>query len=62
MNNNIREDSLCRICQSEVKEVINLGSSSPANNFVEKESDTSTFYPLIVDHCADCFSIQLRQK
>jgi len=60
MNNNIREDSLCRICQSEVKEVINLGSSSPANNFVEKESDTSTFYPLIVDHCADCFSIQLR--
>ena len=59
-NDNIREDSNCRICHSEVREVINLGSSSPANNFVEKESDLSSFYPLIVDLCSDCLSIQLR--
>ena len=59
-NDNIREDSNCRICHSEVREVINLGSSSPANNLVEKESDLSSFYPLIVDLCSDCLSIQLR--
>ena len=59
-NNNLQKESLCRICSSKVKEVINLGSSSPANNFVNSKQETSSFFPLVVDFCSDCFCVQLR--
>ena len=59
-NNNLQQESLCRVCSSKVKEVINLGSSSPANNFVNSKQETSSFFPLVVDFCHDCFCVQLR--
>ena len=59
-NNNLQQESFCRVCSSKVKEVINLGSSSPANNFVNNEKETSSFFPLVVDFCQNCFCVQLR--
>ena len=59
-NSNLLHESLCRTCSSNVKEVINLGSSSPANNFVNDKEGTSSFFPLVVDFCQNCFCVQLR--
>jgi len=59
-NINLQQESLCRVCSSNTKEVINLGSSSPANNFVTSKLETSSFFPLVVDFCNDCFCVQLR--
>ena len=59
-NNNLQQENFCRVCSSKVKEVISLGSSSPANNFVNSKQEASSFFPLVVDFCHDCFCVQLR--
>jgi len=59
-DNKLEQKNLCRVCSSRVKEVINLGNSSPANNFVNSKKETSSFFPLVVDFCQNCFCVQLR--
>lgn len=51
----------CSICNNpDISEIINLGLSPPANNFVAKKNDEVEMYPLIVDYCDKCYCIQLR--
>jgi SAM-dependent methyltransferase len=50
----------CSTCGSPVEEVINIGNSPPANNFVNNLNEEATSYPLIVDYCKNCHGIQLR--
>ena len=38
----------CRLCSSEIQEIVNLGNSSPANNFVKAKDDLSFSYPLML--------------
>lgn len=58
----IIESSNCRLCNSPVREIIDLGSSAPANNFDNTfsiEGSNQTF-PLILDFCDSCKNLQLR--
>lgn len=50
----------CRLCANNTKEVIDLGASPPANNFINSEDDEYQAFPLIVDFCESCYCIQLR--
>ena len=50
----------CSTCGSPVEEVINIGNSPPANNFINNSNEEATSYPLIVDYCKNCHGIQLR--
>ena len=55
------EKSICSICSnSEITEIVNLGDSPPANNFVNSQNELVEMYPLIVDFCEVCCCIQLR--
>lgn len=58
----IIESSNCRLCNSPVREIIDLGNSAPANNFDNTfsiEGANQTF-PLILDFCDSCKNLQLR--
>jgi SAM-dependent methyltransferase len=50
----------CSTCQSSIEEIINIGNSPPANNFVNKIDEGAASYPLIVDYCKNCQGLQLR--
>ena len=53
--------SICSICKNlEIEEIVNLGESPPANNFVSSPDEQVETYPLIVDFCKVCCCIQLR--
>ena len=50
----------CSTCGSSVEEVVNIGNSPPANNFINNVNEEAASYPLIVDYCKNCHGIQLR--
>ena len=50
----------CRLCNSTNREIINLGNSPPANNFISKEQAPVDSFPLILDYCDNCAGLQLR--
>jgi len=50
----------CSTCGSPVEEIINIGNSPPANNFINNPGEMAASYPLIVDYCKNCHGIQLR--
>jgi len=50
----------CSTCKFPVEEVINIGDSPPANNFINTLDEKATSFPLIVDYCSNCHGIQLR--
>jgi len=50
----------CSTCNSSVEEVVNIGDSPPANNFINNIDEQAKSYPLIVDYCKECYGIQLR--
>ena len=50
----------CRLCNSSNREIIDLGNSPPANNFISKIQTTVDSFPLIVDFCDQCSGFQLR--
>lgn len=50
----------CSICNGKVDQIVDLGLSPPANNFVKNADQIYESYPLIVDYCKKCFCIQLR--
>ena len=52
--------SKCSFCESNLQEIVDLGLSPPANNFIDNINDDIKSYPLIIDFCNSCFSIQLR--
>lgn len=55
------EKTICSICKnSNISEVVNLGDSPPANNFVSSKDEIVKMYPLIIDFCENCCCIQLR--
>ena len=50
----------CTLCGHSNREIVDLGNSPPANNFIETEKDTIKSYPLILDYCDHCSGLQLR--
>jgi len=50
----------CRICNSNTREVISLGNSPPANNFIESAHEVIKEYPLDVLFCDECKGLQLK--
>ena len=50
----------CRICRSQTRKILDLGSAPPANSLKERASDVQTAYPLILDWCQTCHNVQLR--
>ena len=51
----------CSICGNiDLTEIVNLGESPPANNFVNQADELVKSFPLIVDYCKNCSCIQLR--
>ncbi|MDA9750713.1 class I SAM-dependent methyltransferase [Gammaproteobacteria bacterium] len=51
----------CSICEAKsLYEVIDLGSSPPANNFSDSRHDAYKSYPLKVEFCGNCKNIQLK--
>ncbi len=54
------EASKCRLCNSNVRIVIDLCMSPPANNFVEDfYPEEIESYPLFLEYCDDCYNLQL---
>ena len=50
----------CRLCNSANREIINLGNSPPANNFINRIGEPAISFPLVIDFCDSCKCIQLR--
>ena len=50
----------CRLCNSVTRQIVDLGTSPPANNFIDTIGDEFTSFPLVVDFCDNCKCIQLR--
>jgi SAM-dependent methyltransferase len=50
----------CSICNEKINEIIDLGQSPPANNFIISNNEKVSSYPLIIDFCSNCYCIQLR--
>ncbi len=50
----------CRLCGYQSREIINLGFSPPANNFLDEEINSIDSFPLILDFCDNCGGLQLR--
>ena len=58
----IIESKFCRLCDSEVREIIHLCDSAPANNFDDtfNKGQLRESFPLVLDFCDVCSNLQLR--
>jgi SAM-dependent methyltransferase len=58
----IIESKCCRLCNSEVREIIYLCDSPPANNFDDtfNKGQLRESFPLVLDFCDVCSNLQLR--
>jgi hypothetical protein len=58
----VEESKFCRLCHSNVREIIYLCDSPAANNFDDTFANDSSniAFPLILDFCDSCLNIQLR--
>lgn len=50
----------CRICAARTREVLHLGSSPPANWLKVAPEEEQESYPLVLEWCASCLNVQLR--
>lgn len=50
----------CRICSADVVEVLDLGTTPPANSLLEKRDPDQPKYPLVLEWCEACNNVQLR--
>jgi len=50
----------CRICTAQTETILDLGSSPPANSLLSTPADHLDSYPLVLEHCATCGNVQLR--
>jgi SAM-dependent methyltransferase len=51
---------ICRICGHHTEAVVDLGESPPANSLLVSPTDFSRSFPLVLEHCAQCSNLQLR--
>lgn len=49
----------CRVCNSNVEQIMSFGRMPIANGFIINEQDKEFFYELKVDYCQRCFMVQL---
>jgi novobiocin biosynthesis protein NovU len=50
----------CRICTSPTQEILDLGSSPPANSLHDERGVPQEAYPLVLEWCKSCNNVQLR--
>ena len=50
----------CRICQAPTQEILDLGSSPPANELKKSPDEVQQAYPLVLEWCQTCDNVQLR--
>ncbi len=50
----------CRICGSNTKTFLDLGNSPPANSLLSKPIREINKFPLVLEYCTNCKSVQLR--
>jgi SAM-dependent methyltransferase len=50
----------CRICTAPTEEILDLGTSPPANWLKQSPSDAQESYPLVLEWCERCGNVQLR--
>jgi C-methyltransferase len=50
----------CRICGARTAEILNLGSTPPANSITASTDVVLQAYPLVLEFCEDCANLQLR--
>ena len=50
----------CRICDATTTEILDLGSSPPANGLKKSAGDPEVAYPLVLEWCKRCGNVQLR--
>ena len=50
----------CTVCSSPTREIIDLGSSPPANTFVSGAEQKHEIFPLVLEYCSKCSCLQLR--
>lgn len=50
----------CRICKSPTREILDLGSTPPANALNEVRGTEQATYPLVLEWCEKCNNVQLR--
>lgn len=50
---------VCRICGQDVKNVLDLGATPPANSLLKSKSQVIKKYPLVLQYCSSCSNLQL---
>lgn len=50
----------CRICTSTTREILDLGSSPPANSLHDRRGVDQDAFPLVLEWCESCNNVQLR--
>lgn len=50
----------CRICESPTKEVLDLGTTPPANGLLDSPDTEEKRFPLQLEWCESCSNVQLR--
>ncbi len=50
----------CRICEAPTREILDLGSTPPANLLQSKPAEEQQKYPLVLEWCEACGNVQLR--
>lgn len=50
----------CRICKADVREILDLGTTPPANLLKSSADEAQTAYPLVLEWCETCGNVQLR--
>lgn len=58
----IEEITKCRLCDGEIQDILDLGNTPPANNFlkVEELNQQENEYPLVLVQCNKCHCTQLK--
>ena len=51
---------VCRICSGEVENVLDLGSTPPANSLLDFRDQEIASHPLILQYCKSCSNLQLK--
>jgi SAM-dependent methyltransferase len=50
----------CRFCSAEVTEVLDLGTTPPANSLLTERNPDQQRFPLVLEWCETCDNVQLR--
>lgn len=50
----------CRICNAPTEEILDLGSTPPANSLLDDPTGVQQSFPLVLELCTACHNVQLR--